>query len=69
VNTKDKIIQESTKAFNKNGFGAVSLHEIANILGIMPLHQGRYNHLVLIPIQNLWRNDSLKSSRLIYWSD
>lgn len=34
MNTKEKIIQEATKAFNKNGFGAVTLHEIANKLGI-----------------------------------
>lgn len=34
MNTKEKIILEATKAFNKNSFGAVSLHEIANQLGI-----------------------------------
>ena len=34
MKTKDKIISEATKAFNKNGFGAVSLQELAQKTGI-----------------------------------
>lgn len=32
--TKDKIIQTATQLFNEFGFGAISLHEIANRMGI-----------------------------------
>ena len=34
MKTKDKIISEATEAFNKNGFGAVSLQELAQKAGI-----------------------------------
>ncbi len=34
MKTKDKIISEATKAFNENGFGAVSLQELAQKTGI-----------------------------------
>ena len=34
MTTKEKILVESTRLFNKEGFSAVSLFEIANTLGI-----------------------------------
>jgi AcrR family transcriptional regulator len=34
VKTRDKIMNEATKAFNKSGFSAVNLFELANTLGI-----------------------------------
>lgn len=33
-NTRDKIIASATELFNQHGFGAISLHEIAQTMGI-----------------------------------
>lgn len=57
-NTKDKIIAKAIKLFNKNGFGAVSLFEIANSLsmsrGNLTYHFKDKDQLLLAIAEEVW---------------
>jgi len=44
LKTKQKIIQAATRYFNKHGFAAVSLHELARHLGMTRGASGKHFH-------------------------
>ncbi len=64
-NTKDKIIAKAIELFNKNGFGAVSLFEIANSLnmsrGNLTYHFKDKDQLLLTIADEVW--DKLERKR------
>ena len=56
--TKDKILSVAVKSFNKHGFGAVSLHELAQELGIsrgnLTYHFKDKDELLKAIAQEMW---------------
>lgn len=64
-NTKEKIIAKAIQLFNKNGFGAVSLFEIANSLsmsrGNLTYHFKDKDQLLLTIANDVW--DKLEKKR------
>ncbi len=58
LDTKEKIITEATKLFNQHGFGAVSLFEIANSLGMsrgnLTYHFKDKDQLLLAIANQVW---------------
>ncbi len=66
-NTKLRIIKAATKYFNKNGFGAVTLHELASVLGMtrgnLAYHFKNKNELLEAISDAMWAKINVERSK------
>ena len=58
MNTKAKIIETGIKVFNQHGFGAVSIQDIANDLGVnrrnITYHFTKKDNLLAVIAEEMW---------------
>jgi len=66
-NTKQRIITAATKYLNKNGFGAVTLHELAGVIGMtrgnLTYHFKTKNELLEAISDDMWTKINAKRSK------
>ncbi len=69
MKTKEKILRASIKLFNENGFGAVNLEELAQVLeisrGNLTYHFKNKNDLLEVIIQEMWEKIAAEKEKTL----